>query len=701
MPFQLGNLTILKSPHELDEQKLKEVLVDYRVGSILNVGGHAYTVEYWHEIIGRIQDIAVNEKPTGIPVLYGFDAVHGANFTQEATLFPQQIGIGATWNPERAMDCGKVTAYESRASYIPWTFSPSVDIGRDPRWSRLYEGFGEDVLLSSEMGVAMVEGLQGEDMADPYSVGACLKHFTGYGVHRTGKDRTPTYIPERQLREYYLPAFQAGIDANAATLMICSGELNGIPVHTNRWLLHDVLREEMGFKGVLVSDWDDIPVLVTRHQVAKDLKEAIKMAVNAGMDMAMVPFTLDFPKYLKELVEEGEVPMSRIDEAVRRILRLKIELGLFDNSIPKDVDFSKFASVEHQQAAQKCAEESITLLKNEENILPLKSGTKVLVTGPTANSLACLNGGWTGTWRGDDPKYDTPGKKNILQAIQAKVGADKVSYVEGAAFEKAINIEAAVEAAEDVDVIIACVGERTYAEVTGSIQDMHLPAAQLELIQALAQTGKPIVLVITGGRPRIVREMIPLVKATLMAYYPGNEGGLALANILYGDVNPSGCLPYTYPRYPNSLFTYDIKLAETIEIDFSGNAFRPQWEFGFGMSYTTFAYSDLKLSSSILSDHQPITVSITVKNTGKRDGHKVVQLYSRDMIASITPSLKRLRAFEKVFLKAGASTTVEFELSAEDLAFVGRKNEWVTEPGTFKVMIGDIEADLVYQEGGK
>jgi beta-glucosidase len=697
----VGQPYSLKEPHELDEQKLKEVLIDYRVGSILNVGGHSYTLEHWREIIGRMQDIAVNEKPTGIPILYGVDAVHGANFTHKATLFPQQIAIAATWNPERAMDCGKITAYELRASYIPWTFSPSVDMGRDPRWGRLWEGFGEDVLLSAEMGAAMVEGLQGEDTSGPYSIAACMKHFTGYGVSRTGKDRTPTYIPERQLREYHLPAFQAGIDANAATLMISSGELNGIPVHTSRWLLHDVLREEMGFEGVLVSDWEDIPVLVTRHQVAKDLKEAIKMAVNAGMDMAMVPFTLEFPRLLKELVEEGEVPMSRIDEAVRRILKLKLQLGLFENPTLEGVDFSKFASAEHQQASQRCAEESITLLKNEEQILPLQKGAKVLVTGPTANNLACLNGGWTGTWQGNDPKYFTPGKMTILEAIQAKVGNNKVSYAEGAAFDKAIDIAAAVDAAKKVDVIIACVGELSYTEMVGSIEDMHLPAVQLELIQALAQTGKPIVLVITGGRPRIVREMIPLVKGTLMAYYPGDEGGPALANILYGDVNPGGCLPYTYPRHPNSLFTYDIKLIELLDVDFSNNAFRPQWEFGFGMSYTTFEYSDMKLSSSVISDHSPVTVSITLKNTGERAGHKVVQLYSRDMIASITPPLKRLRAFEKVFLEAGTSTTVKFELSAEDLAFVGRKNTWVTEPGVFKVMIGDMEADLVYQEGGK
>jgi beta-glucosidase len=686
----------LAKPHQLVDEKMREVLIEYRVGSILNAGGIPFSLEHWREVIMVIQDMATQEKPTGIPVIYGIDAVHGANFTQNATLFPQQIGLAATWNPALAYECGQITAYESRASYIPWCFSPSADLGRDQRWPRLWEGFGEDVFLTSQMTEAMIKGFEGDDLANPYQTASCLKHFVGYSVSRTGKDRTPAYIPERQMKAYHLPPFQKGIDAGTASIMINSGEVNGIPGHINEALLTDVLRREMGFEGIAVSDWGDIELLVSRHRVAKDLKEAIKLSVNAGMDMAMVPLSLEFPRLLKELVEEGEVPMSRIDEAVRRILRVKIELGLFENPYPVGVDYSKFASEEHRLAAQRSAEESITLLKNEDNLLPLAPSTKVLVTGPTSSTLAPLNGGWTNTWQGNDPQYDTPGKLPILDAIRAKVGEAQISFSAGTTFDQAVDIPAAVEAAKAADVIVACVGELTYTETVGSIDEMALPIVQLELIQALAQTNKPIVLVITGGRPRIVREMIPLVKGAFMLYYPGNEGGPAFANILYGDVNPSGRLPYTYPQHSNSLWNYDIKGTELVHTDFSMNGFRPQFEFGYGLSYTDFEYGALRLSSNTLTDEKPITISIEVKNTGKRTGKEVVQLYTRDIVASITPSMKRLRGFEKITLEPGQSKTIHFTITAEDLAFVGLQNRWITEEGAFKAMIGKQEVDFVY-----
>lgn len=678
-------------PHQVDPEKLKDVVLTNRVGSIMNIGGHAYSLDEWQNIITQIQGMAMTEKPTKIPVLYGIDAVHGTNYTIGATLFPQQIGMAASWNTELVKQSAEICAYETRASYIPWNFSPVMDIGRDPRWSRFWETFGEDVLLVSEMGKAMVEGYQGDDLSSPYQVAACLKHFLGYSLPVTGKDRTQAWIPERQLREYVIPPFAAAMEAGAATIMVCSGEFNGIPVHANEWVLTDLLRGELGFEGLAVSDWEDIHYLHKRHRVAKDYKEAIKISVNAGLDMSMTPYDLDFPKLLKQLVEEGAVPMSRIDAAVRRILRNKIELGLFEQPVPEQIDFSKFKSKAYQQASLALATESLTLLKNNDKQLPLDKGQKVLVTGPTANSLGCMNGGWTGTWQGNNPNYNTKGKMTIVEAIQEKIGPQNVSYEPGTKERAAFNIEKAVEEAKSAGLAIICLGEDPYTEKPGDRDDLTLPQAQLDLVKAIAATNTPIVIVLVEGRPRIINAIEADANAILMAYLPGDEGGKAIADVLFGDANPSGKLPFTYPRFVHSIIPYDHRGTDIVDPGFGVGTVNPQFTFGHGLSYTTFDYSNLKLSTKAININQTLQVSVDVKNTGERAGKEVVQLYIADKVASITPSLRRLRGFEKITLAPGESKTVTFDVTAQDLAFVGLDNEWITEPGEFEVMIADLE----------
>ena len=691
----------LKKPHKLVKEKLHRAIVEHRVGSVLNVGGYAYTREHWYEIMEAIQTLATEVKPSGIPVLYGIDAIHGANYTQLATLFPQQLALAATWNPSLAEKMGEISAYETRASTIPWNFSPVCDLGYDPRWSRFWEGFGEDVHLASEMVKSAVKGYQGEEVSNKNKVAACLKHFMGYSMPLSGNDRSPAWIPERKLREYVMPPFQAGIDAGAKTIMVCSGEVNGEAVHASKWILTDLLRGEMGFEGLLVSDWEDIHFLYARHRVAKDYKDAIRLSINAGLDMAMVPFDLEFPVLLKELVEEGAVPMSRINESVERILKVKYDLGLFETPYFPKGDYPKFASETHTQAAYEAAQESIILLKNNDNALPLSKDLKVLITGPTANHLSSLNGGWTGTWQGDEPEYDTPGKANILQAVQNKIGAENVTYVAGSTFDEDLsrtnfgsqNVEEAVAAAENSDVIIACLGELTYTEKPGDIDDLTLPLAQQELIKKLAASGKPIIIILAEGRPRIINTIVPKADAIMGAFYPGNEGGRAIADVLFGDFNPCGKLPFTYPQFINALERYDHKGTDLVYIDSEMTNFRPQFEFGHGLSYTTFEYSDLKVASD-WDGKSDLSISVRVKNTGAREGKEVVQLYINDLVASITPSVKKLRAFKKISLEAGASQTVEFHISKKDLAFVGIDNQWVTEAGVFEVEVSNLKGEF-------
>lgn len=690
--ISVGRKGALAEPHRVDEAKLRNAIVGHHVGSILNVANHCYSRGHWYEIISAIQKMALEETSAKIPVLYGIDAIHGANYTENATLFPQQIAMAATWNPALVERAGSITAYETRASGIPWTFSPVLDMGRNAAWPRIWETFGEDVFLSSEMGKAMVKGYQGNDISDKYKVASCLKHYMGYSFPLSGKDRTPAWIPENFLREYFLPPFAAAIKAGARTVMINSGELNGTPVHADHHILTDILRTELGFDGVAVSDWEDIIKLVTVHRVASTQKEAVKIAVMAGIDMSMVPYDFSFYDYLLELVKEGSVPVSRIDEAVRRILRVKYELGLFENAYFPASDYPKFGSDEFRNASLETAHEAITLLKNENQVLPLKKKSKVLVTGFAANSMQCLNGGWSYSWQGELTNTYAAYKNTILEAIQHKIGVNNVLYAEGVQFDSAADAQKALRLAKSADYIVLCLGELSYTEASGNISDLYLPDAQVKYALQLAATGKPVVLVLAEGRPRIISKFADNMQGIVMAYLPGNEGGEAIADILFGDVNPSGKLPVTYPRYPNDLITYDRKYSEEVADTIAPNTkYDPQFPFGFGLSYTSFSYSNLVLDKSKMSRDEKLHITVDITNTGKINGKEVVQLYIGDLYASITPSVKRLRGFEKVEVEPGATKSVTFTISASDLAFVNRNLEWITEPGEFEAEIGGLK----------
>lgn len=697
--ISVGELYKLDEPHTLDEAKLKKAIVDYKVGSILNCGGHTYTREHWNQIIGQIQNMATNETPNKVPVLYGIDAIHGVNYTVGATLFPQPLGQAATWNPSLVEQGAAITAYECRASGIPWNFSPVLDLMRQPMWSRCFETYGEDVHLAKAMTKACIYGYEGDDIAHPEKVASCMKHFLGYSWSFSGKDRTPVYMHERQLREYFLPTFQTAIATGAHTVMINSGEINGIPVHASYDILTTLLRDELGFEGLAVTDWEDIMKLNNIHMTAPTMKEAVRQSVMAGIDMSMVPNDYEFSDLLIELVKEGTVPESRLDESVERILKVKFQLGLFDNPVAANADgYAKFGSEEHAQAAFNTAAESITLLKNENNVLPLAADGVVLVTGPAAKSLNILNGAWTHTWQGVEEQYNTANKNTIADAMIAERGAENIHYTEGASLDALTDVDAAVAAAKKASAIVVCLGELPSTEKPGDIDDLSMPAAQLELVEALAATGKPITLVLVENRPRLVNRVEPLCDAIVMAYEPGDEGGNAIAAVLTGKVNPSGKLPFTYPRHPASLLMYDHKHTETLDQQFGRNAFNPQWEFAHGLSYTTFEYSDLTLSTDKLSGSNNLTVSVTVTNTGNRTGKEVVPCFISDDFASITPSVKRLRAFTKIELEAGAAQTVTFEIAPTELAFVNAELDWVTEDGDFTVRVGGMEKPFNYTE---
>ena len=685
-----GGIYNLVEPHHIGPAKLHKALVDYHVGSILNCGGHAYGLDQWHTIINTIQQVATTETRLKIPVIYGIDAIHGANYTLGSTLFPQPLAQAASWNTDMVKRGGEITAYEVRATGIPWNFSPVLDLGRDPRWSRLFETYGEDVLLATEMGLATIEGYQGNNLADAYHVAACMKHFLGYSMPRTGKDRTPVYIDEIQLREYFLPTFQAAINAGAATVMINSGELNGIPVHADKKILTDLLRSELGFKGVAVTDWEDIMKLNNIHMVAPTLKDAVYMAIDAGIDMCMVPNDYDFTILLTELVKEGKISEARLDVSVKRILELKKQLGLFEQPFtPANTDYKKFGSTEFARAAQNMAEESITLLKNNNQVLPIQQSAKILVTGPAANSMTYLNGAWTRTWQGTDTIWNDQSKYTIREAFNPAtttfIASDNMSDTDVR--------EKMFAAAKASDVIIICLGEKPSTEKVGDIDALTMPDNQQQLVGLLKSTGKPVVLVLVENRPLIVNDIEPLCDAIVLAYEPGDYGGLALANIIYGKVNPSGKLPFTYPRHEASLLWYDHKHTETLDQTFGRKAFNPQWEFGYGLSYTTFQYSNLKISNDTLSTGN-LQISVDVTNTGTTTGKEVVQLYIADRYASITPSVKRLRGFEKVEIKPGATHIVTFTISAKDLAFVGRDEKWISEAGWFDIMLGSEKSSF-------
>lgn len=692
---------------QLNKEKVYNAIAKYKVGSVLNSPGPvAQTPQKWQEIIGTIQELSMKE--IGIPCIYGLDQNHGTTYTLGGILFPQNINLGASFNPQLAHDAAVVTAYETRAANCPWTYSPTVDMARDPRWSRVWENYGEDCLVNAVMGSAAVRGFQGDDPnhipAD--RIATSVKHYMGYSQARTGKDRTPAYIPVSELREKCFAPFKACVEAGALTIMVNSGSVNGVPVHANKELLTVWLKEELGWDGMLVTDWADINNLYTREHVAADKKEAIEIAINAGIDMAMEPYDLNFCTLLKELVEEGRVPMSRIDDAVRRILRLKYRLGLFDTPVTNLKDYPEFASKAHAELAVRTAEESEVLLKNKNNILPLKKGVKILVTGPNANSMRCLNGGWSYTWQGHLADRFAGEYNTIYEALGNEFGKDNVLLEQGVTYvpegnyyeENAPEIEKAVAAAGNVDVIVACIGENSYCETPGNLSDLRLSENQRNLVKALAGTGKPIVLILNEGRPRIISDIEPLADAVIDILLPGNYGADALANILSGKANPSARMPYTYPKDPAALTTYDYRVSE--EMDKMEGAYdydaviSVQWPFGYGLSYTTFKYDNLKASATDFKAGDNITLSVDVTNTGAVAGKEVVMIFSRDMVASMTPENRRLRAFEKVELQPGETRTVTFNLKGSDLAFVGADGKWILEKGAFRMQAGDKTLNL-------
>ena len=691
----------------IDEHKTDSILSRYKIGSILNAPNTcAPTAKQWEKYISQIQKISM--KRIGIPCVFGLDQNHGSTYTQGGTLFPQNINVAATFNREIARRSAEATAYETRAVSIPWTYSPTVDLGRDARWPRIWENFGEDCYLSSEMGKAMVYGFQGEDPnnIDQYHIATSMKHFMGYGVPWTGKDRTPAYISPADLREKHFAPFLAGLQAGALTVMVNSASVNGMPMHANKDILTGWLKEETGWDGVLITDWADINNLYTREMVAKDKKDALRIAINAGIDMIMEPYSCDACGYLVELVKEGKIPMSRIDDACRRVLRMKYRLDLFKNPTQKLKNYPKFGGEEFAKLALEGATESMVLLKNEGNILPLQHGKKILLTGPNANQMRCLDGGWSYTWQGHRTD-EFAGKYNtIYEAFCNEYGKENVILNQGVTYnekgkyweENEPQIQGAVDAAKNVDVIVACIGENSYTETPGNLTDLWLSENQRNLVKELAKTGKPVVLVLNEGRPRLIADIEPLAQGIIDILIPGNMGGDALANLVSGKSNFSGKMPYTYPKEINSLANYDFKKSEevgTMEGAYDYNAkITQQWGFGYGLSYTSYKYSNLKVSQSDFRHGDIIKVSVDVKNTGKVAGKESVLLFSSDLIASMVPDGRRLRAFDKIELQPGETKTVTFDLNADDLAFVGYDGKWVLEEGDFKLMIADQSTDI-------
>lgn len=691
----------------IDEHKTDSILSRYKIGSILNAPNTcAPTAKQWEKYIAQIQKISM--KRIGIPCVFGLDQNHGSTYTQGGTLFPQNINVAATFNREIARRSAEATAYETRAVSIPWTYSPTVDLGRDARWPRIWENFGEDCYLSSEMGKAMVYGFQGEDPnnIDQYHIATSMKHFMGYGVPWTGKDRTPAYISPADLREKHFAPFLAGLQAGALTVMVNSASVNGMPMHANKDILTGWLKEETGWDGVLITDWADINNLYTREMVAKDKKDALRIAINAGIDMIMEPYSCDACGYLIELVKEGKIPMSRIDDACRRVLRMKYRLDLFKNPTQKLKNYPKFGGEEFAKLALEGATESMVLLKNKGNILPLQHGKKILLTGPNANQMRCLDGGWSYTWQGHRAD-EFAGKYNtIYEAFCNEYGKENVILNQGVTYnekgkyweENEPQIQGAVDAAKNVDVIVACIGENSYTETPGNLTDLWLSENQRNLVKELAKTGKPVVLVLNEGRPRLIADIEPLAQGIIDILIPGNMGGDALVGLVSGKSNFSGKMPYTYPKEINSLANYDFKKSEevgTMEGAYDYNAkITQQWGFGYGLSYTSYKYSNLKVSQSDFRHGDIIKVSVDVKNTGKVAGKESVLLFSSDLIASMVPDGRRLRAFDKIELQPGETKTVTFNLNADDLAFVGYDGKWVLEEGDFKLMIADQSTDI-------
>ena len=702
-----------KNGFTLNPAMLDTVIGKYKVGSLLNVPlSVAQKKEKWAEAIKQIQDLSMKE--IGIPCIYGVDQIHGTTYTLDGTMFPQGINMGAAFNRELTEKAAAISAYETKAGCIPWTYAPVVDLGRDPRWSRMWENYGEDCYVNAEMGKASVRGFQGSDPnhIGEYNVAACMKHYMGYGVPVSGKDRTPSSISRSDMREKHFAPFLAAIRQGALSVMVNSGVDNGIPFHANRELLTEWLKEDLNWDGMIVTDWADINNLCTRDHIAATKKEAVKIAINAGIDMSMVPYEVSFCDYLKELVQEGEVPMSRIDDAVARVLRLKYRLGLFENPYWDIKKYNKFGSEEFARVALQAAEESEVLLKNEGNILPLAKGTKILLAGPNANSMRCLNGGWSYSWQGHLADQCAGAYNTIYESLCNKYGKENIIYEPGVTYapykndnwweENQPEIEKSVDAASRADVIIACIGENSYCETPGNLSNLTMSENQRNLVKALAATGKPVILILNQGRPRIINDIVPLAKAVINVMLPGNYGGDALANLLAGDANFSGKMPFTYPKYINALANYDYKPCENMG-QMGGNynydsVMDVQWEFGFGLSYTTYSYSNLKVDKTSFTADDVLTVSVDVTNTGKVAGKESVLLYSKDLVASSTPDNIRLRNFEKIELNPGETKTVTMQLKGSDLAFVGYDGKWRLEKGDFKLKCGNQWTDIQCSE---
>lgn len=685
---------------DIDEAKLDSVIGKYKIGSVFNVPGQvAQPAEVYHKFIRRIQEKSLEE--TGIPCLYGLDQIHGATYTVGGTFFPQEINLAATFNREYPRIMGEITAYETRACLVPWTFAPVMDLGRDPRWPRMWESYGEDVYMNSTMSVESVKGLQGTDpdQVDQYHIAACIKHYMGYGVPVSGKDRTPSSIASRDLREKYFEPFKESIKAGALSLMVNSASNNGIPFHANYELLTKWVKEDLNWDGMIVTDWADINNLYTREHIASSEKEAVKLAINAGIDMSMVPYDWNFCRHLVELVNEGEVPMSRIDDAVLRVLRLKYRLGLFENPVWDTDKYERFACEEFEESAMAAAIESEVLLKNE-SVLPLAKGTKILVTGPNANSMRCLNGGWSYNWQGSRADEFAGEYNTIYEALSEKFGKSNVKYIAGVEYDEKdwwvdhiTDMDRVVAAAMESDVVVVCVGENSYCETPGNLDDLNLSANQKDLVRALAATGKPLVMVLNEGRPRIIGDIEPLADAIVHIMLPGNYGADALAELISGDANFSGRLPFTYPKHINSLATYDYKTSEnvaTMEGMYNYDAkMDVLWTFGHGLSYTEFEYSDFKIDREDFGPDDILTFTVDVTNTGNVAGKESVLLYSSDLVASSIPDVIRLRNFEKIFLEPGEKKTITMQINASDLAFVGIDGKWRLEEGTFRFRCGD------------
>jgi beta-glucosidase len=699
-----GGVYASDEPFELDPAMMDTVFGKYKVGSILNTSNNrARTTEVWENTVKAIQEKALKE--IGIPVIYGIDAIHGTTYTAGATFFPQQIGMAATFDPELVEEGSRISAYETRASNIPWNFSPILDLGRDSRWPRQWETFGEDPYLAKVLGMASVQGYQGKDRnhIDQNHVAATLKHYMGYGVPYSGKDRTPAIITESDLREKHFEPFRAAVEGGALSIMVNSGIVNNVSTHADYRLLTEWLKKDMNFDGVIVTDWADVQNLLSRDRIAKDYRDAIRIAINAGIDMVMEPYNLKFCDELVALVKSGEVKQERIDDAVRRVLRLKFRLGLFDRPSWSRFDYPDFGSPVHEAAAKSAADESITLLKNEDNILPLKKGVRLLVTGPNANSMRTLNGGWSYSWQGEKVEEFAQQYNTIFEALQKKFGEANVKYEPGVTYkmdglyfeENPPEIQKAVAAASGVDCIVLCVGENSYCETPGNLDELTLSENQIQLALALQKTGKPVILVLNEGRPRIIRKIEPDSKAIVQLYLPGNYGADALADILAGEVNPSGKLPYMYPKFEQGLITYDHKPCQNIDQKMEGvydydAETAVQYPFGFGLSYTTFEYANLTIDKKSFVPGDTITVTVDVKNTGEMAGKETVMLFTNDLVASITPDVRRLRAFRKINLQPGEQKTVTLKVAANDLAFVNPEGKWILEEGDFKFQVGDL-----------